>query len=406
MHSAPSSIEMPEVRVRMMAFTLEVLGPVLRRALNFIQRTGPSRWKATRHRLHVPAFRNREQPVAMTVLGIAGSEGRAAMKVQIACFVLVSAVATMSGSAQAADWGGGRESYRDVSVPAGIPVPAPVPIPEYAPSWYFRFDAGLGVVNEPDVSDDEFIYGQDGPGPVTGPGLDRFTPTSWFNTDFDTFLTLGAGVGYYFGNGWRLDATIEKRSKDDVSISGDDEYITYGLDGSANWNPIDVGGAIGTPDTRTRLTIDERSKIDGTLWMANAYYDFRHAYGFTPYVGAGVGFVWNEISRSRNQTVETCDNEAVGDAGCAGPATEGTYTEDSTRTFSESDKADKVTLAAAAMAGFSYDVSEMTSVDIGYRYLYLQGTSAVLSIGDQTSRLEIGDQHVHQIRAGLRFDVD
>lgn len=37
---APSWIEMPDVRLRMMAFTLEVLGPVLRLALNFMQRTG------------------------------------------------------------------------------------------------------------------------------------------------------------------------------------------------------------------------------------------------------------------------------------------------------------------------------------------------------------------------------
>lgn len=343
----------------------------------------------------------------MTVDGIAGSEGIAAMKVQIACFVLVSTVATISAPVQAADWGGGRESYKDVSVPAGIPVPAPVPVPDYRPSWYFRFDAGLGVVNEPDVSDDEFQIGSlDGPGPITGPADDFGTPSTWFGSDFDTFLTLGAGVGYYVGNGWRFDATIEKRSKDDVTIYGEQEYDTH-VFFDTDTDPItpdeytsDTDGN-SVVDSRTRLTVDEAAKLDGTLWMANAYYDFNPARGFTPYIGGGIGFVWNEISRSRSQTTETCNNEAVE---CAAGANPGTYT--TTSTVRESDKADKVTLAAAAMAGFSYDVSEMTAVDIGYRYLYLQGTSAVLSIGDQTSRLEIGDQHVHQVRAGLRFNVD
>lgn len=329
------------------------------------------------------------------------------MKVQIACFVLVSAVATISAPLQAADWGGGRESYKDVSAPAGIPVPAPVPIPEYAPSWYFRFDAGLGVVNEPDVSDGEFQIGSiDGPGPITGPADDFGTPSTWFGSDFDTFLTLGAGVGYYVGNGWRFDATIEKRSKDDVTIYGEQEYDTHVFfdnDGNTATPAIYTDSVDGdtTGDSRTRLTVDEKTKLDGTLWMANAYYDFNTGRSFTPYVGGGIGFVWNEISRSRSQITETCNNQAVE---CEQGANPGTYTPGVE--VRESDKADKVTLAAAAMAGFSYDVSEMTAVDIGYRYLYLQGTSAVLSIGDQTSRLEIGDQHVHQIRAGLRFDVD
>jgi hypothetical protein len=29
-----------------------------------------------------------------------------------------------------------------------------------------------------------------------------------------------------------------------------------------------------------------------------------------------------------------------------------------------------------------------------------------LNMGDAVSRVEIGDQHVHQLRAGLRFNVN
>jgi opacity protein-like surface antigen len=322
------------------------------------------------------------------------------MKSSMARLSVFAALIAASTQAMAADWGG----IRDYSANAGRPVPAPVPIPEYKPSWYFRFDAGLGIVNDPELSDSEFTFGDGFPGPITGP-LELTSQSSWFNGDFDTFLTLGAGVGYYFSSGWRMDATVEKRSKDDANIFGQYEDDTFAFDGGGNYVIVDSGGVAGVADTRTRLTVDEDTKLDGTLWLANFYYDFGHVGRFTPYIGAGLGFAWNEISRSRSQTLETCDNEAVGPAGCDSGAVQGTYTPVGA-TETASDKADKVTLAAAAMVGFSYEVSDMTSVDLGYRYLFVQGTDAVLTIGGEQSRLEIGDQHVHQLRAGLRFNVE
>ncbi len=323
---------------------------------------------------------------------------------------LIMALATLASPALAADWGRGAESYRDVSVPAAVPVPAPMPIPDYHPQWYFRFDAGLGVINDPDISDDLFTYGElDGPGPITGPGDARFADSSWFNGDFNTFLTLGGGVGYYLGRGWRIDATIEKRSNDDGTVFGQDEYETYayvdddGIPATASVYTSDLDNN-GTPgDQHTRFTAQEKFRVDGTVWMANAYYDFTSGSSFTPYVGAGVGFAWNEIERSRTHTVDTCDPNAAAPSACEANGGPGAYTQTSTET--ETSKADKVTLAAAAMAGMSYDISDLTSVDIGYRYLYLQGADALLNIGGDPSRLEIGDQHIHQIRAGLRFNV-
>lgn len=318
---------------------------------------------------------------------------------------VASALAVLSTPVLAADWGGSRESYKDMSLPAAVPVPAPVPIPEFKPSWYFRFDAGIGVINDPTISDDEFVYGvDDGPGPITGPGDERFADSSWFNGDFNTFFTLGGGVGYYVGGGWRVDATIEKRSNEDGTVYGQPpEYDTYAADTiTGNYTVIDAN-TNGIADTQTRITVDESFKLDGTVWMANAYYDFGTVSGFTPYIGGGVGFVWNEIGRTRTQTSETCDNEALGPSGCETPATDGTYTGTSVTT---SETADRVTFAAAAMVGMSYDIDEITAVDVGYRYLYLQGTNAVLEIDGVQSRLEIGDQNIHQVRAGLRFNVN
>lgn len=329
------------------------------------------------------------------------------MKRQTARLSLLAAVLGISTPALSADWGG----IKDYQANPGTPVPAPVPIPEFRPSWYFRFDIGVGTVSNPGVDDPEFTYGL---GSLENPSDFRTSPSSWFDDDFDTFFTAGAGVGYYFGNHFRVDATIEKRSKDDVSVNGYDEWDTYRyLD--ADGNPATIGSVYtndgnrdgsgnvvgnGIADARTRLTVSESTKLEGTLWLANAYYDLGTFRGFTPYVGGGIGFSWNEITRDRTQTTHQCNNETAAQNGCPG----GSYVQVSSD--HAEDKADKVTLAAAAMAGFSYQITDMTSVDIGYRYLFVQGTDAVLSIGGQQSRIEIGDQNAHQVRAGLRFDVD
>lgn len=330
------------------------------------------------------------------------------MKVRTAALTIALSALTVTHPALAADWGnagsydGGyaHEGIKDFQGGEAVPVPAPVPIPEYEPSWYFRLDAGLGVVNDPGLSgyfDLDSTYGH-----PDGPSTRYDLPTSWFNSDFDTFLTLGGGVGYYFGNGWRIDAQVEKRSKDDYGFSGSDDWLTYADDGLGNWDVVDVNTPNGEGDSRTRITTRERGKLDGTVWTANLYRDFQTFRGFTPYIGAGIGFVWNEIRRSNSTTLEQCvADDATGN--CTAP-----YTPHPSApgTLTSSDKAEKVSLAAAAMAGFSYQISDITSIDMGYRYLFLQGTDAVLDVGGRQTRVEIDNQHVHQFRTGLRFDVN
>lgn len=321
------------------------------------------------------------------------------MKASTARLILLAAIAATASPAVAADFGG----IRDYRTMPDTPVPAPVPIPDYKPSWYFRLDAGLGVVSDPDVSGS--IDGQTGvPGDIFGPGslplTSSLTP-AWFDTDFDTFLTLGGGVGYYFGNGWRMDATVEKRSNDDVNGFGiTDPDGTWEFNGSGDY-VLQDSNTNTIADTQTRFRITDSAKLDGTIWLLNLYYDLWSGGSLTPYVGAGVGFSWNQISRTETVQRQTCVNEGPAPTGCAS----GTYTTAGTTT--QSDEGDTVSFAAAAMAGFSYHISDITSVDIGYRYLFIGADSASLSLpGGAVSTLEIGDQHVHQVRAGLRFDVE
>ncbi len=308
------------------------------------------------------------------------------MKASTARFILLAGIAAAASPAVAADFGG----IRDYRTMPGTPVPAPVPIPEYRPSWYFRLDAGFGVVSDPDVSG--AIDGLDGvPGDVLGPG--SLSLPSWFETDFDTFLTLGGGVGYYFGNGWRLDATVEKRSNDDVNGFGvTDPVDRWVVDGSGDY-VLEDGNTNTIADNQIQFRIRDSADVDGTVWLLNLYYDLWPGNGFTPYVGAGVGFSWNQISRTQTIEARTCPNDPPAPCGAFGAAE------------TASDESDTVSFAAAAMAGFSYQVSDITSVDIGYRYLFIGGDSASMTIDGAQSTLDIGDQHAHQVRAGLRFDV-
>jgi opacity protein-like surface antigen len=328
------------------------------------------------------------------------------MKVQYACLALAALSAVTAGSADAADWGNGASSIKDAGMGAAVPIPAPVPIPEYKPSWYFRMDAGYGTVSQPSISESGYTYGgivnsRNGYSGTfaNGPDLQVLDP-SWFSSDFSRMATFGAGVGYYLGGGWRIDATVEKRSNDQAGIQGSESWDshsyydtdfdgvndTYGTDPNAN----------GIVDRRSTLTVSDKTDVDGTVWMANAYYDLTShgRRGFTPYIGAGIGFVWNELDRTHTSTLVSCDNEVP----CAATVTEETRT--------GSTRANKVSIAAAVMAGLSYQISDITSVDVGYRYLFLGGTDFAMDIAGVESRVTIGDQHIHQVRAGLRFDVN
>ena len=87
-------------------------------------------------------------------------EGFRAMKVQIACVSLAAlAAVTMQLPATLQIGMAARGSIKDMSGSAAMPVPAPVPIPDYKPSFYFRLDAGLGVMRKPSVSESGYQYG-------------------------------------------------------------------------------------------------------------------------------------------------------------------------------------------------------------------------------------------------------
>jgi len=103
-------------------------------------------------------------------------------------------------------------------------------------------------------------------------------------------------------------------------------------------------------------------------------------------------------------TETTCDPTVPGN--CNSPVTRANY--------NGTVKSVTTTLAASLMAGVSYNIAANTKLDLNYRYLYVGGYDVNMNINrtqgvdttSTSSTLKIGDQHEHQIRAGLRWDIN
>jgi opacity protein-like surface antigen len=129
------------------------------------------------------------------------------------------------------------------------------------------------------------------------------------------------------------------------------------------------------------VAITDKTSFMSTILLANAYYDFRTGTPFTPYVGGGVGFAINQLTRNSTSTFG------------------GTST-------TVGDRTTRFKFAGAAMAGLNYEISSFTSIDVNYRFLYIGGSDVELTINGNGSAVEIGGISEHQIRAGLRFYIN
>ena len=133
-----------------------------------------------------------------------------------------------------------------------------------------------------------------------------------------------------------------------------------------------------------------RDRGEASMWdvMANAYVDLGTVAGFTPYVGGGVGAVHLNYD---SPTLETCS--AVF---CATTPLKG---EESWR------------FAWSVSAGVAYDVSKNLQLDVGYRYMNVEGGDNYKLGGDkvglpgQTVTGSDGGFDRHTISAGLRYSL-
>jgi len=133
---------------------------------------------------------------------------------------------------------------------------------------------------------------------------------------------------------------------------------------------ITIGGAPIDPTFKTT--------IDSYTIMANGYYDFGNYHGFVPYVGAGLGVAINDMGDLTTNS-PLSPNPQYGQT--------------------------KASLAWSLMAGFGYQLSSRTILDVGYRYINLG--SAQSDVADtalqNNPRLVIKDIDAHELRVGLRY---
>jgi opacity protein-like surface antigen len=261
-------------------------------------------------------------------------------------------------TAQAADFGAAQAYAQGINpYGAATPVPAPIPVPVYEPDWYFRIDFAAGFGSQPSVDVSGTPFGSRSA--LHTIGLDQ----GRLSEDFLPSFTGGVGVGYVWGPSFRTDFTVDVHSIMTSKFNRTEAYFD--------------GIAI------QQLTVNDETRLMSTILLVNGYYDIRTGTAFTPYLGGGVGFAVNQLTRSDSST----------DSGAAG-------------NFTVSNHTTGVKFAGAAMAGLTYDINSIVSLDVGYRYLFIGGTDKDLAIHGVASDLAVGSIGEQQVRAGLRFYID
>lgn len=313
------------------------------------------------------------------------------MKASLSRLALAAtALAAIAGPAVSGDWNNGAGGIKDYRG-GGALVAAPAPIPEYRSNWYLRGDVGMGFASDPSVSEAGIQYGR-----FDAPGLSRPNPfgtmPAWFTKDFDTSFNGGVGVGYYWSSMFRTDVTVDLMGANSVTAKGSYSYTPHRFTGvPATYGPDTTNGrqVIGT--------VVDKTELNSTALLFNAYADLARGGPLTPYIGGGVGLAYTKAERSHRTDEYLC--ETAVDPLCQSRTERSGY-----RLV---DNSHSVGLAAAAMAGFAYDMTSSTKLDIGYRYLYIAGSKASLAFDDGVKTvLDVGAQHQHQIRAGIRFDIN
>lgn len=173
-------------------------------------------------------------------------------------------------------------------------------------------------------------------------------PLVVFQEDWASTYSIGMGIGRRLGRHGRVDVTVDHRFESDIT-------------------DVDVSGFTGT------------AGLSSTVFLLNAYFDLTEYHGFTPYVGAGIGAVYHDMGNiSKN-------GGAV--------------------TFIEG--ASSWSVAAALMAGVSYEINAGLMIDAGYRYLYMGKAESGrrTDVGVNTWVTEYKNLEAHEFRVGLRYEM-
>lgn len=278
---------------------------------------------------------------------------------------------------------------------------------ELGSGWYIRGDLGINFNGNHDVS----IYGN----PAFSTYVDNnYTDKIHFAVGagyrFNNFLRMDAGIGRLAGTNY---STSELMYEDEFSANlGDPLAVQPGEANPCNgWGTfVDVNGDgdeytyIGD-DFITNCIDQDNVEYDVVYAMANVYADLGTFYGFTPFVGAGVGIgrlAWREeidsvvcVPRSAAVREEGC--QAFGVAEQPGP------NEPYTQPGTVSEGVD-YRLGYSVTAGLGYNVTDNVTIEAAYRYMNFG--AKILSTGGTTGAgLSSNGYGTHQVNFGLRYNI-
>ena len=227
---------------------------------------------------------------------------------------------------------------------ATLAIAASIPALAHAdePGWYLRGNAGYGTHTDIDITGD-LIGDVESEGNVTG----------------------SVGVGYDFGNNWRIEADAAQLFTNLGQIS-------------------QVPNTVAKLETRT-----------GFL---NAIYDFDAFNRFEPYVGAGIGLVRGSITAQAHDfpsgPLGTAGVVNVANPTCSGVAC----------SFKDGDTG----LGWQLLAGLGYAISEHLTWDTHYRYMNSNDLDFTGSVAPALGSVASGattfeDVGAHSLMTGFRY---
>ncbi len=242
-----------------------------------------------------------------------------------------------------------------------LPPPPPIEAPPLRgpiedSGFYVRVDAGLANTNASGLRST-----------FDSPWTESSLSASYGPVSVGDSGIVGLGAGYQFNSWFRADVTGEYRNAVSYHASQTYQNAAY-----ANCNPAN-GTICGDAYT---------GQVKTGLFLANGYLDMGSWYGFTPYVGGGVGV-------AAYQTSGITDN-SVWPLGGFGFAANHSGTN----------------FAWALMAGASYHITPNLLLDAGYRYVNMGTLSTgAISCGATPCFHEVQhfDMYSNDVRVGLRW---
>lgn len=172
-----------------------------------------------------------------------------------------------------------------------------------------------------------------------------------------------SGNGYMLGVAAGVSADVNKY----FGIRGEVEYTYADVDLERKYMEEDE-------DNGELVNSKDKWKTSSNTLMLNAYVDIKTGTEFTPYIGAGLGYAWNNAKLK-------VDN--------------GTYL-----------KFDDNAFAWQIGAGVSYAVCDALSIDLGYRFMDVAGLKGSTTFAGDDESMNVKMEYAtysHQVYLGARY---